>query len=236
MTLSSTPELSRRLERAEGHACAMFAEASRRLRPEGGAEWMECGGAYAAFNGIESPATQTFGLGIFEELNAATLDTIERFFFERGAPVLHEVSPFAGVAALGLLCERGYRPTELSNVMYRPVVAPSAEDRGNVRARVVRSDEESLWAEVLAKGWRHEHPELVECFAANGAISTECEGSVRFLAEVNGKPGAAGTLLVHNGVGLFGGAATVPEMRRRGLQAALIEARIQYAFDHLAIC
>ena len=30
---------------------------------------------------------------------------------------------------------------------------------------------------------------------------------------------------------LFGGAATVPEMRRRGLQAALLEARLRYAFE-----
>jgi hypothetical protein len=35
---------------------------------------MECGGAYAVFDGIDSPVTQTFGLGIFEELNAASLD------------------------------------------------------------------------------------------------------------------------------------------------------------------
>jgi GNAT superfamily N-acetyltransferase len=33
-------------------------------------------------------------------------------------------------------------------------------------------------------------------------------------------------------VALLAGAATVPEMRRRGLQTALIEARMQYAADH----
>ncbi|HEX4593259.1 MAG TPA: hypothetical protein VH157_03240 [Bryobacteraceae bacterium] len=57
-----------------------FARARRRLFPDSGAEWMECGGAYAVFDGVDSPVTQTFGLGIFEELNAASLDTIERFF------------------------------------------------------------------------------------------------------------------------------------------------------------
>ena len=58
--------LSRRLERAEGHACAQFAEARRRLFPASGAEWMECAGAYAVFDGVDSPVTQTFGLGLFE--------------------------------------------------------------------------------------------------------------------------------------------------------------------------
>src|SRR4051794_20396322 len=102
--------LSRRLEGAEGHACAQFAQARRRLFPDSGSEWREYSGAYAVFDGIGSPVTQTFGLGIFEELTAASLDVIERFFLDRGAQVDHEVSPLVGVAALGLLCSRQYRP------------------------------------------------------------------------------------------------------------------------------
>lgn len=61
---------------------------------------MECAGAYAVFDGIESPVTQTFGLAIFEDLTPASVDVIERFFLDRGAPVLHEVSPFAGLLRL----------------------------------------------------------------------------------------------------------------------------------------
>ncbi len=34
------------------------------------------------------------------------------------------------------------------------------------------------------------------------------------------------------GVALLAGASTIPEMRRRGLQAALLEARKRYAFEH----
>src|SRR5450759_1078408 len=131
--LFSDLALSRRLERAEGHACAQFAEARRRLFPESRSEWMKCSGAYAVFDGIGSPATQSFGLGIFEELTAASLDTIERFFVDRGAQVDHEVSPLVGVAALSLLCSRRYRPIEISNVMYRPTEQPAIEDRGKIR-------------------------------------------------------------------------------------------------------
>ena len=84
--------LAGRLERAEVRACMEFAEARRRLFPDSGAEWMERGGAYAVFDGVDSPITQTFGLGVFEELTADTLDKIERFFFERGAAANHEVA------------------------------------------------------------------------------------------------------------------------------------------------
>jgi hypothetical protein len=34
---------------------------------------MECAGAYAVFDGIQSPVTQTFGLAIFAELSPAAL-------------------------------------------------------------------------------------------------------------------------------------------------------------------
>jgi GNAT superfamily N-acetyltransferase len=225
--------LSRRLERAEGQACLKFAEARRRLFPDSGAEWMECAGAYAVFDGITSPATQSFGLGIFEELSAASLDAIERFFLDRGAPVLHEVSPLAGVAALDLLCARRYRPIEIGNVMYRPVEKPAAEDRtGDIRVRVTGPEEAPLWATVNAKGWVHEHPELLDFFLQTTAISSAREQSPCFLAELDGQPGATASLCIHNAVALFAGAATIPEMRRRGLQAALLQERMRYAFDH----
>jgi GNAT superfamily N-acetyltransferase len=38
-------------------------------------------------------------------------------------------------------------------------------------------------------------------------------------------------LSLHEGVALFAGAAAVPEMRRRGLQGVLLEARMRYAFE-----
>jgi GNAT superfamily N-acetyltransferase len=223
--------LSRRLERAEGHACAQFAEARRRLYPESGAGWIECGGAYAVFDQIGSPVTQTFGLGIFEELSAASLDVIERFFRDRGAEVLHEVSPLAGLSALNLLCERGYRPVEISSVLYRPVERAAAKDPGNIRVRLAGPEEAQLWSDISARGWTHEHPELLGFLQLTVAIAAGREQSLCFLAELDGTPGAAGALCIHDGVALFAGSATVPEMRRRGLQTALLEERMRYAFD-----
>jgi GNAT superfamily N-acetyltransferase len=223
--------LSRRLERAEAHACVQFAEARRRLFPESGAEWMECAGAYAIFDGVDSPVTQSFGLGLFEQLNAASLGAIEGFFLDRGAPVFHEVSPLAGTAALDLLCASHYRPVEISSVLYRSVERPIAESPGHIRLRVVAPEEARVWSETSARGWAHERPELVNFLKQIGDISTGREHSLCFLAEIDGAPGAAGVLCIHNGVALFGGSATVPELRRRGLQAALLEERMRYAFD-----
>ena len=224
--------LSRRLERAEGHACAQHAEARRRVNPDSRAEWIECAGAYAVFDGLDSPVTQSFGLGVFEQLNPTALDELERFFLDREAPVLHEVSPLAGVAALDMLCARNYRPVEISNVLYRPVEQAPAESRANISVRIIDPQEAPLWTQINARGWAYEHPELLDFLLQLGGIITARRDTLLFLAELDGKPGAAATLCLHQGVALFGGSATIPELRRCGLQTALLDERLRYAFDN----
>lgn len=230
--LFSDRALSRRLERAEGYACLKFAEAHGRAFPESHAEWIECAGTYAVFDGVDSPVTQSFGLGLFQDFTPSSLDVIERFFNDRGARALHEVSPFAGVGTLDLLCARNYRPVEVSTVLFRRLEAAIPQRQQNIRVRLAGSDELSLWTEIHARGWAHEHPELLNFLLQVGKISAAREASLCFLAEVDGQPGAAAVLCIHEGVGLLGGCATVPELRRRGLQAALLAERMSYAFHH----
>ena len=155
-------ELSRRLEKAEAHANAMFVEARAATHAASGACWIEVAGTYAMFDGPGSPVTQTFGLGLHQEAKDADLEELERFFLVRGAPVFHEVSPLAGLSTVALLNGRGYHPVELTNVMYRPLdEIEDLELRANPRIRVrpIEADEGDLWARTTARGWS-EFPEL----------------------------------------------------------------------------
>ncbi len=225
-------ELAKRLEAAEAFSCAQFAVARKRLYPESSSTWMKCAGATVVFDGVDAPTTQTFGLGLFEELTPAALDEIEQFFLVRDAAVMHEICPFAGAATLDLLCARGYRPFEISSVLYRAVEPPSEAHAANIKVRIVGRDEAQLWSDINAKGWTYEHPEFEQFVRKAGVMLVARDGSPCFLAESDGTPGAAGALLVHEGVALFGGAATAPEFRRKGLQAALLEVRMRYAVEH----
>ena len=235
--LFSDLALSRRLEAAEGHACREFALARRRLFPERGSEVLRVAGADVVFDGPASPVTQTFGLGMLENPTPEDFDQIEQFFLTRGAPPQHEVSPFAGRATLQLLCARGYHPFEISNVLYQPLelpfeTAPRMNPSSPIDVRVIGPQESQLWSKVSAGGWTHENPELEEFVLQMGTLLTHRESSVCFLAAIDGQPAAAGALFIHQGVALFAGASTLPEFRRRGLQAALLEARMRYACEH----
>jgi GNAT superfamily N-acetyltransferase len=224
--------LSLRLERAEGFACAQFAIARARLQPDSGAEAIDVAGTNVVFDGVDSPATQTFGFGLMEDATADALDMIEEFFKRRNAPVHHEVSPFAGVAALDLLCRRNYRPMEISSVLFQPIREPDVVKSDRISVRAISPEEAPLWAEINARGWSSDHPEMKDFLTGFSAMVAAREQTVSFLAELDGVPGAAGAMSVFEGVALFAGAATVPELRRNGLQAALLRERMRYAYDH----
>jgi GNAT superfamily N-acetyltransferase len=227
--------LARRLERTEARANARFVEARARVEPSVGATWIEVAGAYAMFDGIDSPCTQTFGIGLFEPVGHTELEALETFFVQRGAAVHHEVSPIAGSGPLPLLRERGYAPIELTSVLYRPVSRDLRLEGTRPSGIVVRQIDEAeaeAWAAVAAEGWSSEPGAPIEFVRSMGRISTRAEGTCCFLAELDGRPVAAGAFSLGDGVALLAGASTIPPARRQGAQRALLEARLRAAADH----
>lgn len=229
----SDKALSQKLERAEARANADFVETRARLQPESGAVWIEVAGAYAMFDGVESPCTQTFGLGLFDETTDQHLDEIERFFLEKGASVLHEVSPLADQSLMLRLNERGYQPIELSSVMYREIDAAGVGTVKNSRitTRVITPDEADLWARTSAAGWATEHESLADFMFNFGRISAQCAGAYPYLAELDDTLISTGMMLVHGDVAMFAGTSTIPEGRNQGAQNALFHARLAHAAE-----
>ena len=222
-------ELARRLERTESRSNAGFVEARAKAFTDVGAEWTEVAGTYAMFDGAGSPVTQTFGLGMFEPLTPENLDKIEMFFLERGADVFHEVCPLADPSTFALLSERGYKSIEFSNVLYRPISTDlrlDAPQNGRVQVRLTGPDEVDLWAQTAFEGWS-EFTEVADFLRDLGQVVARSK-SLSFLAELDGKPIAAGALSINSDVALLAGASTIPSARRQGAQLALLEARLRH--------
>lgn len=159
------------------------------------------------------------------------LDAIEEFFKTRGSDVFHEVSPLAGVDLFATLSKRGYYPTELSSVLFRPIDPDSSTPGVSpaIRIREVDMTEADMFADVCARGWS-ESPQ-VRSFVLGMARIT-IERSHALVAEIDGTPVATGSLFIHDGVAVFAGASTVPEGRRQGAQLALLDARLRLAASH----
>jgi GNAT superfamily N-acetyltransferase len=227
--------LARRLERAEGRGNVDFVEARAKVFPDSGARWIEVAGAYANFDGVTSPCTQTFGLGLFEEATSADLARIEAFFRECNAPVYHEVSPLADLSLLALLNERGYQPFEFTSVMFRPIqpgIHSKAPGNERIHVRLIQSaHEHEQWARISAKGWS-ETGEFTDMMHDFGRVSASRADGLSFLAELDGQPIATGAMSIFQGVALLAGASTIPEARRKGAQLALLNSRLSYAAEH----
>jgi len=223
-------DLARRLERAEAHGNVEFVEARKRAFPDRDAAWIEVAGTHAMFDGVGSPITQTFGLGVFEPITAEQLNEIEEFFRSRGAEVFHEVCPLADPSVFELIRERDYKPVEFSNVLYRPIdrdLRLQGSRNEEIKVRVVGKDEIDVWAETACEGWS-EFPEVTDFLKELNQVRAHSTG-LSFLAELNGQPIAAGALTIAGDIALLAGASTVPSARRQGAQNALLEERLRYA-------
>lgn len=224
-------DLSRRLEIAEGRSSARCVDTRAGLEPQSGVTWQQIAGAYAMFDGVGSPLTQTFALGLTQTVGPDDLEALEQFFRQRGSDTMHEVSPLAGVELAALLVTFGYMPVEMTSVLFLPLATrPRLAGQVNPTLTVRRAEREEadIYAGITVRGWR-EFAAIGELGDRLARISLAHPDSMCVIAEAGGAPIATGAMFIHDGVALLAGATTVPEARRQGAQLALLDARLQFA-------
>jgi hypothetical protein len=158
------------------------------------------------------------------------MDRLESFYRSRSDAVRMEVCPLADASLHQLLAARGYRLLEFSNMLARPLdgSAVSTPVRAGITTRPAEPSEGRLWAETVAHCFAEYvpvTPELLDIFTC----WTHSEISVCYLGFVDGEAAGGGTVAMNDGVALLGGAGTALRFRNRGLQQALIEARLVHA-------
>jgi GNAT superfamily N-acetyltransferase len=222
--------LAQRLERAEVLATIAYVEARSPL-PSSASTWLRRAGVHAVFDGPLSPLTQSFGLGAFEPPSSEVFEELESFFSVRGVATAHEVSALAAPSTWGRLSARGYSPIEASTVLMRPTAHPPVSESKQIKARLIAADEGPTWCRLLTAGLASESAELANAVDDLAPVMARCAGAHCFIAELDGSPIAAGIVAIQNGVAVLGGASTIPAARRQGAQAALLQARLEYAAE-----
>ncbi len=224
-------ELARRVEIAEARAGRECAEACHRLHPEFPVAVEEIAGGIAVFAGVDSPVTQTIGVGLQGEVTDSELDALGEFFHSRKAPAAIELCPLVDMSLYEKFAARNYRLLEVSNVLLLDDLrAARIDDKlpAGVTVRIATPDESKLWTLTVAQGFAEHFPvtqamlDLMEGFYYR---STAC----CYLAFVDGEIAGGAAVSADDGVcGLFG-ASTLPAFRRRGVQSALLAARLAWA-------
>ena len=224
-----------RIERAECRLLADCAAAAARRRPDSRAFVQELAGGVVIYAGPDSPFNKLAGLGFEGALDEERLAEVERAFAERGAPAQAEVAVLGDPFVSALLTRRGYVLENFENVLGLRLPAANLPDIGaGIGVSVADETDHDAWLDVIVAGFASPDTQGVpshEAFSREvmdrdiGDMVT-ASGFVRYLAYRDGVVGGGASLRLWDGVAQLCGAATAPAHRRRGLQTALLAARL----------
>ncbi len=222
--------LARRLEATEAFACRDTAHTVQKRHLETGAAEESIAGGWAVFTGVGSPISEARGLGMTGPVTEEDMDRLEAFYHSRGDAIRMEVCPLADASLHQLLAKRGYRLLEFSSMLVRRVDSGEviAGNHPGVATRPAAVSEAQLWAETVGRGFAEHFPLTQELMDLMSCWAHSTIGAC-YLGTVDGELAGGAAIALHEGVALFGGAATLPAFRNRGLQGALISTRLAHA-------
>ncbi len=223
-------ELARRLEEAESTAAEAFARQVARRRPGADVVIEDVVGGRAVYAGPGSPLTEVKAVGLHGPVTDADLDRMEAVFFDRQEPCRVVVCPLADPSFVEGLGRRGYRLSHFESILVLPLRAddPEPSPPPGIEVGPIGTEEIELYARVVAPNFAvpgESGAEALEMIATMLMM----EHATSFLARIDGEAVGGGSLLIHRGLALLAGAATLPAYRNRGVHAALHQARLAEA-------
>jgi GNAT superfamily N-acetyltransferase len=226
-----SPDLARRIDRAEGRLCAAVARECADGRV------VETGGGVAVFAAAESPSNKLIGVGFSGHLDESALSAIEELFAARGARLQAEISTLADPAVHAQLVARGYVPSGFENVLGHPLGVRVFQPPPSITIEPLSSHDWAALADVMVEGFANPdtggvggdtiHPQ--DQIRRWLVIAMRSPGYRGYIARVGGAIAGGAALNLDEGVAQFSGAATLPPFRRRGVQTALLRARLSDA-------
>jgi GNAT superfamily N-acetyltransferase len=221
--------LARQLEMCHAWRGIHYSRAQAQLHPECGVRIETACGGQAIFAGMNSPLNRVVGMGFDRPINTDDLECIEVFYENKNVIPRIDICPMADPSLLETLRQKSYCVEAFQNVLIYPLNGDHGfQTPKGMEIRPSPPEESNLWILTTAQGFEGiEVPsqETLDVLAPN----FHAANGVCFLAWVDGKPAGGGGMYIHEGIVEFGGASTRSTFRRRGVQTALINARIKAA-------
>jgi hypothetical protein len=232
-----TTTTAQRIERAEAETTRAMAAALVGSTRAPDAFVRQFAGGWVAYVRQASPMNKVIGAGLDAILDENALAAVEAALHDKGEPVRVELATLALPEVARQLTARGYRLIGFENVLARGLDAEVTRRAGPLRIERVHDGEAlRVWRDTLLEGFASADasgvPADVHTRAVIEAVVDDvlaAPGFDRYVARVDGVVAGAASLCVRDGVALLTGSATLPAQRRRGVQAALIAARLDDA-------
>jgi GNAT superfamily N-acetyltransferase len=241
LVLFATTSLAARVERAECAMAVAFGEFAKARRAD--ALIAPVGGAAAVYGGPGEPFNKLAGLG-FAPLDEHALAEVEREFDARQAPLQVEFAALADLTIATALARRGYHLVNFEHVLGL-ALTPAAVDRASaeyqahaasgISVRRTAASESALWIDAVTTGFAHadvfDGPPSHESYGRETLERVyedfvRIPGLVSYVAHRDAALAGGGSLRIIDDLAQLCGAATLPDHRRRGVQSALLRARL----------
>jgi GNAT superfamily N-acetyltransferase len=204
----------------------------------------EIGGGSAVFAGAGQPINKLAGLGFSGAVDESALAELEREYDARAAELRVELATLADPSAGRLLTRRGYELAGYENVLGLPLdgdvidglaLAREADVARGIVVAPAGPDETRLWIETVADGFsahdQFDGPPPTESFERDAIVemfmtASGVERVTLYLGRRDGAVAGGGASRISKGLVQLAGAATLPVHRRRGVQSAVLRARL----------
>jgi GNAT superfamily N-acetyltransferase len=232
-----SPDLAARIDRAEGRLCSAMAEGILARQSDADTLLLPVGGGVAIFSGPDSPSNKMIGLGFDGPVDTQQLEHVESQFTARSARLQAEVSTLADPSLHGLLCSRGYVPSGFENVLGHPLSTNVQPAPDHVSVIPATPAEFETFADVIIDAFAHPDTGGVGGDATPPSeelrrwilLTLSLPGFRPYLAHIDGQVAGAASMRIDDRIAQFSGAGTLPTFRRRGVQTALLRARLAFA-------
>lgn len=181
---------------------------------------------------LEVPLWGARGMGFEARLPDAALARMEQASFGARVPAQIDVCPLADEELGARLEARGYAASPGCEVWVRDATpaAPVDAPAGVIITAVDPTDDAQVtqFAELVARGYQEGGP-VADWNMAIGRNAVRRPTRQAFVARVDGELAGGGVLGVTDGLASFTFMSTLPAHRRRGVQTALMRARLEAA-------
>jgi GNAT superfamily N-acetyltransferase len=174
-------------------------------------------------------------MGLRGPVRLDEVENVETFYAARGVPSEMEIASMVDRSLLRLLSQRGYQLVRFRNIYAQALLPRETTDAmltvpsTATEIHEVDASAAAAWSTTLLDGFGYTHDTDRARVETWNRMLYSLPGVTALVAVLAGIPVGAASVMVLGPTAMLGGAATLPAFRRRGVQRALIEARLAVA-------